>query len=538
MLARPISAVSPLAFAEFARELATGYPGPQRDYVLAGIQHGFRVGFSPELVRLRSRPANMRSASEHPDVIDAYLSAELAAHRLAGPFDSPPWPSLHISPFGVIPKNHQPGKWRLILDLSSPAGRSVNDGIPKAPFSLHYVSVDDAIRALVDLGPGALMAKFDVQAAYRNVPIHPHDRFLLGMTWRDKFYVDLVLPFGLRSAPFIFDSVASAVEWILIHNYAVSPLFHYLDDFLTLGPPNSPICQAQVEAAFGVFRRLGLPLNLDKCEGPATSLVFLGIELDSVTQTACLPLVKVNRILQLLHRWSRKSTCNRRELESLIGHLHHACRVVRPGRTFLRRMINLLCCFRNSSHPIRLNVEFRRDLQWWLSFFQSWNGVSFFLSPAVSPLPDLVVSSDASGALGFGAVWQREWFSQSWSFLPRPASIAFLELLPVVVAAHIWGPLWSRLRVQFLSDNSAVVAVLNSGTSRSADIMHLLRSLARVACVHHFTFSACFTPGRDNAAADALSRFRLQEFHRLVPSALPSPRPIPPALLALLVPPC
>ena len=227
----------------------------------------------------------MRSVSEHPDVIDAYLSAELAARRLAGPFDSPPWPSLHISPFGVIPKNHQPGKWRLILDLSSPAGRSVNDGIPKAPFSLHYVSVDDAIRALVDLGPGALMAKFDVQAAYRNVPIHPHDRFLLGMTWRDKFYVDLVLPFGLRSAPFIFDSVALAVEWILIHNHAVSPLFHYLDDFLTIGPPNSPICQAHVEAAFRVFRRLGLPLNLDKCEGPATSLVFLRIELDSVTQT-------------------------------------------------------------------------------------------------------------------------------------------------------------------------------------------------------------------------------------------------------------
>ena len=96
-----------MAFAGFARELATGYPGPQRDYVLAGILHGFRVGFLPELVRLRSRPANMRSASEDPDVIDAYLSAELAARRLAGRFDSP-WPSLHISPFGVIPKNHQP----------------------------------------------------------------------------------------------------------------------------------------------------------------------------------------------------------------------------------------------------------------------------------------------------------------------------------------------------------------------------------------------------------------------------------------------
>lgn len=75
------------------------------------------------------------------------------------------------------------------------------------------------------------MAKFDVKAAYRNIAIHPDDRFLLGMN-----FIDLVLPFGLRSAPFIFDSVAEAVEWILIHKHLVSPLFHYLDDFLTLGP--------------------------------------------------------------------------------------------------------------------------------------------------------------------------------------------------------------------------------------------------------------------------------------------------------------
>ncbi len=328
---------------------------------------------------------------------------------------------LHISPFGVIPKKHQLGKWRLILDLSSPHGHSVNDRIPKDPYSLKYVTVDDAICSLVDLGPGALMAKFDVKAAYRNIPIHPGDRFLLGMKWRDKFYVDLVLPFRLRSAPFIFDSVAEAVEWILTHNYAIKPLFHYLDDFLTMGPPNSPICQSYVDTAFAVFPRHGLPLHVEKCEGPASTLVFLGIELDSVQQMARLPPDKVDRILRLLQSWSRKSTCTRRELESLIGSLHHTCHVVVPGRTFLRCMIDLLCCFRNRDHPICLNTEFCRDLQWWLSFFREWYGVSFFLSPSVSPLPDLIVSSDASGSHGFGALWRHEWFCSSWFFLSSPA---------------------------------------------------------------------------------------------------------------------
>ena len=133
--------VTPLVLDEFARELAA-YPSSKQRYVLDGIRLGFHVGLEPSRVSLRSRSLIMRAALDHAEVVDAYLAADLAAGRLAGPFDHPPIPSLQVSPFGVIPKNHQPGKWRLILDLSSPAGHSVNDGIPKDPYSLKYVTVD------------------------------------------------------------------------------------------------------------------------------------------------------------------------------------------------------------------------------------------------------------------------------------------------------------------------------------------------------------------------------------------------------------
>ena len=81
--------------------------------------------------------------------------------------------NLHISSFGVIPKRNQAGQWRLILDLSSPTGNSVNDGIPKDKFSVQYMKVDDIIDTIMHLGRGTLVAKFDVQSAYRIVPIHP-----------------------------------------------------------------------------------------------------------------------------------------------------------------------------------------------------------------------------------------------------------------------------------------------------------------------------------------------------------------------------
>ena len=350
----PASQVSPLRLDQFQTELQHHPDQAAVAYVLSGLREGFRIGFESSMVNLKSASSNMRSSFEHPFVIDSYLQTEVSSGRVAGPFSAPPFPSLHISRFGVIPKNNQPGKWRLILDLSSPVGHSVNDGIPKPPFTVQYVSVDAVIEGIMAWGRGTLMAKFDVASAYRNVAIHPDDRPLLGMQWRGKYFVDLVLPFGLRSAPFIFTSIADLVEWILVHNYGVDFLRYYLDDFFTLGPPS----------------------------GPRTE--------------------KRDRIVALLEEWSTKRFCKRRELESLIGHLHHACKVAPQGRTFLRRMIDLLCAFRLDDHPIRLNQEFRRDL------FQTWDGPSFFCMPMWAPIPEFQVSSDAAGSLGYGAIFNTQ----------------------------------------------------------------------------------------------------------------------------------
>ena len=123
------------------------------------------------------------------------------------------------------------------MDLSFPFDHSVNDGIDKDEFSLQYCSVKHAIDLTVKTGKGALMGKVDIKSAYRIIPVHPSDRYLLGMRWRDKFYVDLALPFGLRSAPGIFNTVADLFEWILIHHWSVEDLLHYLDDYFTLGRP-------------------------------------------------------------------------------------------------------------------------------------------------------------------------------------------------------------------------------------------------------------------------------------------------------------
>ena len=439
----PVSVVSPLNVSRFTLDLA-GHPDRQAvTYVLEGLQHGFRLGFQP-VCRLKPTQKNKPSAFQNPEVIDDYLAFEVARGRVAGPFPSPPLPNLQVSSFGVIPKKGQPGKWRLIVDLSSPHGSSVNDGIDPDEFSMHYIHLDQIINMIAKHGLGALMAKFDVEAAYRNIAVHPDDRYLLGMKWRGQFFVDLALLFGLRSAPYIFNSVADLVEWIIRNRYGVADLMHYLDDFITAGPADSLLCSQNLQTSLAVCRSLGLPLHPNKCIGPSTRLVVLGIELDSMDQTARLPAEKLMALQELIQSWRTRRWCNTRQLESLIGHLHHAAKVVWPGRTFLRRMLDLLCCFRTRDHPIRLSSEFRLDLQWWHDFLTSWHGVSLWLFPGMSAPTDVEVTSDAAGSLGFGAFYNNEWFSGAWVPSQADQSIAYKELFPVVVASHVWGSQWSR----------------------------------------------------------------------------------------------
>lgn len=530
------AAISPLSISALTSELK-GHPSAFfRQYLLSGFRHGFRIGFSPSrITRLQSASQNMQSALQNPQVVDEYLSREVHLGRVAGPFPRPPLPDLHISRFGVIPKRGRPGKWRLIVDLSHPAGYSVNDGINGDDFTLSYARVEDAIDFIMQEGRGTLLAKIDIRDAYRLVPVHPEDRPLLGMAWKSHFFVDLALPFGLRSAPFIFNQFAEGWHWILQHNHGVRFLLHYLDDFLTGGAPYSDECLRNLRIIQSVAHRLGIPLAEEKVEGPSTTFSFLGVVLDTLLLQARLPEDKVAALQNLLCSWSTKRVCLRRDLESLLGHLHHAAKVVYPGRPFLRRLTDLLRGTRSQSRFIRLNRDTRNDLLWWSAFLRDWNGVSFFTSPHWSSLSDLQVSSDASGAIGFGAYLDGLWFHGRWNPSQLSASIAFKELYPIVIAAHVWGPNWRGLRVRFLCDNQGVADAITKRFCSDGALGGLLRSLFLAAARHSFWVSASHVPGRLNGIADALSRFQLQRFRTLAPSASPEPTPVPAQLLEHLV---
>lgn len=181
-----------------------------------------------------------------------------------------------------------------------------------------------------------------------------------------------------------------------------------------------------------------------------------------------------------------------------------------------------------------MNKEARSDIEWWFQFIKRWNGVSI-MREVREAQPSVTVTTDASGDWGCGGFWDAEWFMLPWPGASESCHITVKELVPVTIAAAIWGRHWRGRVVRVWSDNTATVSIINLGTSHNADAMHLARCLAFIKAQGEFELVAAHIKGTENTRADALSRNKLPLFRLLHPQAAAVPSAIPEELLDLLL---
>ena len=525
---KPIS--TPLVVGAWERALQA-HPSPQFvQHILTGIREGFRIGLdNPPPCASSAR--NAPSAKENSAVIDAYLSEQIAKGYIAGPFSPGACSAVVTSSMAVIPKK-TPGKWRVIVDLSRPEGRSVNDHLRRESTHIAYSSVDDAAHLMHFLGRGALMAKLDIREAYRIVPIHPCDRRFLGVTWRDNVYVDCQLPFGLASAPAIFSAIGEALEWIL-RQRGVRGIIHYIDDFLLLGSPASPECLQALHTTLSTCQELGIPIAEEKTEGPSTTMTFLGIYLDSQAMCTALPADKLLHLRSMIDALQQAKTVRDvHQLDSLVGHLVHASTVCPLGKAFLNNLFAVKATLQPNQIR-RLNLAARADLAWWKTFLAEWSGTSV-QQLLLLRHPDHLLFCDASGSWGCAAWAFPHWCQVPWEAQDIQLPIAVKELFPVVVATGLWGQFWSGCLVLCHSDNSAVVAQVNSLHARHPTAAFLLQCLALFQALYDCRIRAVHVPGHSNGCADLLSRGGTPSSQSSYPGFSTYPSQVPPPLLRLL----
>jgi hypothetical protein len=396
----PPSAANVLRASGIAKLLAT-YPNRRFVDTLTSIAiSGARVGFDGQPAGKVSRP-NHSSAHLHPEIIRLAIQDEIRKGRVKEITESKLPLNYFCSPIGLVPKlidGMQHG-WRIIFDLSSPAGSSVNDGIPKECGTLVYETLNDAVRLVAQVGKGAVMMKHDLKAAFRHVPINPCDYWLLLFEWEGKFYVDIFLPFGLRTAPRIFNLFAEALHWVFETLYEWNST-HYLDDFLFVFPPNTEI-EAISTQFDDVLHEFGLSKASEK-DSNGCVVVHLGFEFDSNLMQVRLPANKKQRAVASVTALLTSPTVTLSMLETTLGFLSHCCQVVPLGRPFLRNLFSQIYRHSNRGHlqRIRINSASRQDLQWWLQFLRSWSSISMIQLSRIF----FDLATDASGAKGIGGV--------------------------------------------------------------------------------------------------------------------------------------
>ena len=482
---------------------------PNRDFIVSGFKSGFRIGIcrSPN-VPVNNINIGRLKTKNRKAVIDK-LNVELSQGRILGPFSYPPLDYATYSPLYAIPKS-EPGKYRLIHDLSKPAGCSVNENIPDNLKTVYYctvMQVAEFLKTEQELGQNSYhMAKVDLKDAYRCCPIHKEDWRYLGMQFEDKFLIDTCLPMGLGTSCKIFQSISDSLCWIFRNEHPECKIFSYLDDFLVLAPTKEQ-CQTGLSGLLHQLEYLGFPVSPSKTVSACTHIEFLGLGLDCKTMSFFVPDKKREKITAEIDKFLSSKSQRVHAFQKLVGKLTFLCMTFLPGKALLSNMYHSLSGVLSSQGwaQRRITNDVRSDLAMWKSFLAQTEGKPFrFVFPSAS---DTTMTSDASGAVGYGCVMERFWFSGLWNDeWWSKQNIALLELIPIYIGTQLWMQKLSNSTITVLTDNESLVAMINTFFSRERTINKALKYLAAFCMNHNIVLQAHHLAGKNNVLADKLSR--------------------------------
>ncbi|WAR30537.1 hypothetical protein MAR_033079, partial [Mya arenaria] len=306
----------------------------------------------------------------------------------------------------------------------------------------------------------------------------------------------------------------------LIHDLSFSPS-------ATLPAVNSLIPKQNSATFLNFAKDIGLPIKDSKTVHPNTSAELHGILVDTTSLTAKLPADKVSLLRDLLKSFKHRKKVTLKELQSLLGHLNFACKVIKPGRCFLRRLYDLTIGVIKPHHHIRMTSETRADLALWHAYLDNYNGCTLLTVEQFIPSTTLKLFSDAAGSKGFACTHGSSWTFGIFPEKVKHHHINILELYPIALAVTIFGHLWRNKNILFICDNMAVVYCLNKQTSKDKIMMKLIRAIVLTALENNFCFHSKHISTKNNTICDLLSRLQVSKALTLAPHLNKTPLPIP-----------
>ena len=458
---------------------------------------------------------------------DKLFAKELATSVIALPDEFVQSLGLFVHPLGAIAKSD--GGVRAIHDFSCPADDCLNDHILYAPTKL--AKHDEMFGVL---RKHMYMAKLDLKAFFRHIPIDPHDWRLLAFCWKGTTYVDTRVNFGMRNAPEVAQRFSQIVlEYLRTQIGAEDEIYVFVicDDWLVCSPDKAACLRFWLFVQ-DTLRALGFTLNDLKGVGPCWLLVWCGLEYDTELLTARLPADKVAKAFALIEVCLAAVTVTRAQVDSLFGYLSYCSAVVFGGRAFLHGIRTLRYRQDGSlllaSHVLTVSPGFRLDLTWWRDNLLRFNGdVRVPIVAMNAPHQHRDIWIDARGGDGGVGVFVDGGFvgltggqcnvlfdghdgrllsPGNWS--PASTEANHWEMFAFCVLLDLFGESLRDTFVRVISDNMTAVRCVRdlSAALDSPPLATLTRVFLGLTVEYNVRIEPWHRPGVENVLADPLSR--------------------------------
>ena len=213
-----------------------------------------------------------------------------------------------------------------------------------------------------------VLFKVDVARAFRNLRVDPANALKFGIKWANEFYVDLLIAFGWTHGSRAFQILSDAIAFIMAKRDV--KIHCYIDDYIVVSSKHK--ASQEFTSLCDLLCELGLPINKSKLTAPTKNLTCLDID----TNTMSIAQEKLKAIYAECVAVSNKNILSKQAFQSLLGKLIYIQKCVKPSRTFINRILEL---FMKNSHlrKIKLTEECHKDIQWFLTFLPTYNGISY-----------------------------------------------------------------------------------------------------------------------------------------------------------------
>ena len=495
--------VNPVRLEGLAR--ACGYRDMETvERVCNDLRNGADIGCKGEC-RNPSTSGNAPSAFEYPEEITDAIAGWVKGGIAVGPMpvgERPP--DVKVS--GIMCRPKPNGSVRIILNLSAPEGRSVNDGIDIKEFPATMSSTQKWLEVLNKAGRGALMVKIDWQEAYKHVHVRKEDLKLQWFSWLGMDFAELALIFGAKSSVGLYDRLAKVVLGIvlLMAGFPEDMVCQHLDDVCAAGPAGEEGVRTFEEMYRKVAEEVGVRLaatdDPDKAFQPRTDGTVLGVAYDTVAWTWEIPREKVARLVAQIRCALDSEELRQDEVWSLAGRIFHYAPLVPAGRFNINYIVKANGTSEDRRHMVAMSPELKRQLFFWLVMVKTTTGACRIPRwPEGFPVWTREYFTDAAGGTqeavgrGSGGVGGGFWFFVPWGRkinagvkaedgkkLSRKLSALELVGPLVCVAADFRACRGNPVRIWV--DNAGSIAIWRKGYSSSCGLCTtLVKAIATVA---------------------------------------------------------